>query len=194
MKNCPKCFKPHEKLGIYCSRSCANSRIFSDLSIKKKSIATKKYNDSLDSDTKLRLIEKSVTTKKINKKNKIQFADFNELSLNEKRERILYEQNHRCSECNIVQSWNSKPLRFHLDHISGNRKDESRSNLRMLCPNCHSQTDTYGGKNGGKITNKQIEEAILNSENNYEVCGKLGLNPSSHTYSRIEKIRKSMLC
>jgi 5-methylcytosine-specific restriction endonuclease McrA len=36
---------------------------------------------------------------------------------------------------------------MHLDHINGVRDDHRLENLRMLCPNCHSQTPTYGGRN-----------------------------------------------
>lgn len=49
----------------------------------------------------------------------------------------------RCNECGIPAEWNGKPLAFHLDHINGERADNRLTNLRFLCPNCHSQTDTY---------------------------------------------------
>jgi hypothetical protein len=48
-----------------------------------------------------------------------------------------------CSECGIPAEWNGKPLAFHLDHINGDTADNRLTNLRFLCPNCHSQTDTY---------------------------------------------------
>jgi hypothetical protein len=54
-----------------------------------------------------------------------------------------------CSECGIKE-WNNKKLVMHLDHKDGNRHNHSLDNVRMLCPNCHSQTDTYCGKNKAK--------------------------------------------
>ncbi len=52
----------------------------------------------------------------------------------------------RCYECGITQ-WRGKPLSFHLDHINGINNDHRKENLRLLCPNCHSQTATYCGRN-----------------------------------------------
>ena len=54
-----------------------------------------------------------------------------------------------CSECGIFQ-WNKKTLVLHLDHKDGNRHNHKLSNVRLLCPNCHSQTETYCGKNKTK--------------------------------------------
>ena len=51
-----------------------------------------------------------------------------------------------CSECGI-KDWNGKKLVLHLDHKDGNRHNHELKNLRLMCPNCHSQTDTYCGKN-----------------------------------------------
>jgi 5-methylcytosine-specific restriction endonuclease McrA len=53
---------------------------------------------------------------------------------------------NRCSECGLHE-WRGKPLSIHIDHINGVRDDHRLENLRMLCPNCHSQTETYGGRN-----------------------------------------------
>ena len=47
--------------------------------------------------------------------------------------------------------WQGQDLSLQLDHINGVNNDHRVKNLRFLCPNCYSQTDTYGGKNVGSI-------------------------------------------
>ena len=51
-----------------------------------------------------------------------------------------------CSDCSNTGNHNGKPLSLQLDHINGKAEDNRLENLRFLCPNCHSQTDTYAGK------------------------------------------------
>lgn len=53
----------------------------------------------------------------------------------------------KCSCCGIGNEWNGKPLSLQLDHENGNNSDNRIENLRILCPNCHSQTETYASKN-----------------------------------------------
>lgn len=54
-----------------------------------------------------------------------------------------------CESCGISNEYNGKPLVLQLDHVDGNSDNNLPSNLRLLCPNCHSQTDTYGAKGQG---------------------------------------------
>jgi len=50
---------------------------------------------------------------------------------------------NRCAICNGEPIWRGGPLVLRLDHINGNNRDARLCNLRMLCPNCDSQTDTF---------------------------------------------------
>ncbi|MGC1381929.1 MAG: HNH endonuclease signature motif containing protein [Candidatus Baltobacteraceae bacterium] len=52
----------------------------------------------------------------------------------------------RCSRCALAE-WRGKRLTIHIDHINGVKDDWRLENLRMLCPNCHSQTPTFSGRN-----------------------------------------------
>ena len=64
------------------------------------------------------------------------------------RKKILKDQliPYQCGICELKE-WNGKQLSLHLDHINGKNGDHRLENLRFLCPNCHSQTDTYTGRN-----------------------------------------------
>ncbi len=55
----------------------------------------------------------------------------------------------KCS-CGVGTTYNGLPLVLHIDHIDGNPLNDLQDNLRFICPNCHSQTDTFAGKNCGK--------------------------------------------
>jgi len=56
----------------------------------------------------------------------------------------LLENN--CRLCGLKPTWNNKPLTLQLDHINGDGDDNRLTNLQPVCPNCHSQTDTFCGK------------------------------------------------
>lgn len=60
---------------------------------------------------------------------------------------ILKEQDNKCAICGMEPIWNGKELVFILDHIDGHASNNKRDNLRMICPNCDSQLDTYKSKN-----------------------------------------------
>ncbi len=67
---------------------------------------------------------------------------------------IIKEQGYKCDICGINEEWNGKPLHFVLDHIDGDARNNKRENLRMICPNCDSQLDTFKSRNNGKSTRK----------------------------------------
>lgn len=77
---------------------------------------------------------------------------------------LLAERGHKCWECGR-KNWRGKPITLELDHIDGNSDNDDRVNLRILCLLCHSQTETFRGKNVGAPISKRrraLEQTILN--------------------------------
>ncbi len=74
------------------------------------------------------------------------------------RRRLIKEDvlKNKCYSCGIEPFWNGTDLSLQLDHINGNNRDNRIENLRILCPNCHSQTETFAGKNNKK-TNDELK-------------------------------------
>ena len=66
---------------------------------------------------------------------------------NKLRIRLIKEgiKEEKCEVCGI-EDWQGERLAFELDHIDGNSTNHLLENLRVICPNCHSQTKTYRGK------------------------------------------------
>lgn len=105
---------------------------------------------------KLNVYEPNQSGKGINKRhngNKIELKEILEgkhpsYQTGKLRIRLIKEglKEHECESCGI-SSWMDNPISLELDHIDGNRTNHSLTNLRILCPNCHSQTSTYRGKN-----------------------------------------------
>jgi len=60
---------------------------------------------------------------------------------------FLEEQDHKCAICNMEDNWNGKEIHFILDHIDGNSQNNTRLNLRLVCPNCDSQLPTFKSRN-----------------------------------------------
>lgn len=66
------------------------------------------------------------------------------------RKCLLHTKGNQCEMCGQSSSWNNQPLTLVVDHIDGNAGNNLPTNLRLLCPNCNSQTPTFCGRNLGK--------------------------------------------
>jgi 5-methylcytosine-specific restriction endonuclease McrA len=126
---------------------------------------------------------------------RVNTANFNDLNSRERRLRLMKEQNNSCLMCNNSE-WLGNPITLELDHINGDRSNEERDNLRLLCPNCHSQTDTYKtlnrkySGNKQKVSNEIILEALKQEKSIYKVLTQVGLNPHGGNYTRVRKLIK----
>lgn len=157
---CEKCKNEHNGLygsGRFCGATCARSFATSfhrDLINGKRSLALKGKPSNGRGWVAVRTPEvrkKAILTMQKNR----MMLPFEKLGNEYKRIRILEEQENKCLICKIPPIWNEKKLVFHLDHIDGNKHDESRENLRLLCPNCHSQTPTWCSKNSKAFKEKK---------------------------------------
>lgn len=65
---------------------------------------------------------------------------------------------YKCSDCGITDEYNGKPIVLQIDHIDGNHHNDKVENYRYLCPNCHSQTETWGNRNISEDARKRMNE------------------------------------
>lgn len=102
---------------------------------------------------------------------------------------------YRCV-CGIENSWQGIPITLQLDHIDGDRKNHKLDNLRFMCPNCHSQTPTYSGKNKKclgikRVSDEDMLEAIKNSTNIRQALLSVGLE-NGRNYVRAKKLKQQL--
>ena len=175
---CENCKLPHSGeygSGRFCTAGCArqfssrikrkevNEKVSKALLGRKMSPDKIRYGYTHTADARKKQSESST---KAHRK-RIELLPFEEKSNIEKRRDILFEQTNTCLFCKLGE-WLGRPLILELDHINGDRSDESRGNLRLLCPNCHSTTPTYKfkGRSHSVETREKIREARRQPVNN----------------------------
>ena len=69
-------------------------------------------------------------------------------TVNHSRARValIERDGDECKICGLCPVWMGKPLRLQIDHVDGDRSSNGLDNLRLLCPNCHTQTETFGNR------------------------------------------------
>jgi hypothetical protein len=65
------------------------------------------------------------------------------------RKYLAEARGYKCEVCS-VSDWQGKPITLHVDHINGDPANDHPDNLRLICPNCHSQTEFLGAANKGR--------------------------------------------
>lgn len=95
-------------------------------------------------------------------------------------------------DCNITDKWLNNPIILELDHIDGNRNNNNLKNLRLLCPNCHSQTPTFRGRKYKKYSDEEIILAFNKSLNINQLFNTLGMAAKGGNYESIRKRLKML--
>ena len=200
MNNCKKCnkeFEPKKGLINYCSMECRNSREWSNEDKFKKSESAKKSEKVKLTSERNRLL---IDFKKIGELNremanrKILDENFENLSFGRLKKRVSLEQNGNCNRCGI-SDWLGKKITLELEHKDGNHFNNQRDNLECLCPNCHSLTPTWRGRNKGDKREKVSDELLLKTllDNNWNMRQSLiqvGLSPKGANYPKCHRLKK----
>lgn len=199
MIKCKKCgndFEPQKGLKSFCSLFCRNSRERSDETKNKISESIKNSEKFKQSQiNRVKFIDYKERAEKTKKTwdRKILNAEYETLSFERLRKRIRLEQDDKCNKCGI-SSWNDKPITLELEHKDGNHHNNKRDNLECLCPNCHSQTDTWRGKNKknkrNKITDDELVKTYLSNKNIRQTLIEVGLSAKGGNYKRLHQLIK----
>ena len=115
------------------------------------------------------------------------------------KNRIIQENliEYKCTECGIIDKWNDKKIILELDHINGINTDNRVENLRFLCPNCHSQTEHFRGRNVNngkiKVTDDELIDALQKNDNIRKALLEVGLSAKGANYNRCYKLLQNEL-
>lgn len=139
------------------------------------------------------------TIKKILQENKIDVSHFkghawnknsDSLSWTTIRKNYIESKPYACEICGISE-WNNKPISLTVHHVDGNHFNNDFSNLMLLCPNCHSQTENFCSKNRKKysnITDDIFLRALLNEPNINAACIAVGIPSNQSSYNRAKRL------
>jgi hypothetical protein len=143
--NCLKCDKEHDGSfgsGKYCSLSCANSRTRTEETKKKISQGILKSEWWNKIDYSHNSNPNKIQKTKESWKKKRNWANAHISTI---KKWIREERGEICEKCGL-DKWNGKSLPMEVEHIDGNTSNNQPENLKILCPNCHSQTPTWRRK------------------------------------------------
>jgi hypothetical protein len=98
-------------------------------------------------------------------------------------------KDYKCECCGIGDEWNGIKLSLQLDHINGINDDNRLENLRFICPNCHSQTHTFSGRNASTNKNTVCKSCGCDVTTKSSHCKKCSskINGETHRKFQISK-------
>jgi len=104
---------------------------------------------------------------------------------------VLNRMEYKCSRCGI-DKWNDDHIALELHHKNGDTRDHRLSNICFVCPNCHSQTPYFRGRNAWhgleKVSDEDLIEAIKNNRNIRTALLYVGLRGKGANYTRVKEL------
>lgn len=103
---------------------------------------------------------------------------------------LIRERGHVCERCKN-EEWLGERITLELDHIDGDRQNNVRENLQLLCPNCHSYTPTWRGRNvkkGTRVSDTTLKNALVETENIRQALAMVGMAPKGGNYKRADRL------
>jgi hypothetical protein len=135
--------------------------------------------------------------KRFKEKETLLSLPYEQVPLSLRREKIYREQDGNCNRCGLAE-WLGQRITLELEHKNGNHYDDSRENVELLCPNCHSLTDTWRGRNkskgksGKRVSDEEMIEAIKTTSSIRQALIKVGLAAKGGNYFRANCIKESL--
>lgn len=104
---------------------------------------------------------------------------------------IINLRSRKCEKCGLTE-WLGQPINLEIHHIDGDHNNNELSNIQLLCPNCHSYTENFRGKNINtgkiKVSEEDFVEALYESNNISQALRKVGLSSGSGNYKRANEL------
>lgn len=99
---------------------------------------------------------------------------------------LIIKRGHRCERCGLTE-WQGQPIPLEVHHCNGCNQDNDPANLQLLCPNCHSMTESYRGRNihvREEVSEEDFVQALQQNTTIRQALLALGLSPKGGNYSR----------
>ena len=104
---------------------------------------------------------------------------------------IINLRGRKCENCGLTE-WQGKPINLEIHHIDGNHHNNELENIQLLCPNCHSYTDNYCGKNTNsgkiKVEDEELVKALEQNSSIRQALISVGLAGSGGNYKRANEL------
>ena len=101
---------------------------------------------------------------------------------------LMALRGNKCECCGLTE-WMNQPIKLEIHHKNGDRSDNSLENLQLLCPNCHSYTETFCYKSRNSIIKEEDFVLALKENSNISQALKmLGLTPAGGNYTRAREL------